>query len=81
MQIIHLMIEVMLPLSLLVGAGAVWPLLFPDTDVEALRSQDQFLAGFILMFISLLVLVGMLISDIMLALLDPRIRLTKRPRS
>ena len=39
MQIIHLMIEVMLPLSLLVGAGAVWPLLFPDTDVEAMRSQ------------------------------------------
>ncbi|CAO3431503.1 ABC transporter permease [Azospirillum doebereinerae] len=49
--------------------------------LEALRAQDQFLAGFILMFISLLVLVGMLISDILLALLDPRIRLSKRQRS
>ena len=33
------MIEVMLPLSLLVGAGAVWPLSFRDTDVEAMRTQ------------------------------------------
>ncbi len=49
--------------------------------LEALRSQDLFLSGFILMFISALVLVGMLISDIMLALLDPRIRLTGRPRA
>lgn len=49
--------------------------------LEALRSQDLFLSGFILMFISLLVLVGMLVSDILLALLDPRIRLTKRPRA
>jgi predicted permease len=39
MQLFNLMIEVMLPLSLLVGAGAVWPLLFPDTDTEAMRSQ------------------------------------------
>ncbi len=38
-QLFNLMIEVMLPLSLLVGAGAVWPLLFPDTDAEAMRSQ------------------------------------------
>lgn len=38
-QLFNLMVEVMLPLSLLVGAGAVWPLLFPDTDAEALRSQ------------------------------------------
>ncbi|ALG73933.1 ABC transporter permease [Azospirillum thiophilum] len=45
--------------------------------LEALRAQDIFLSGFILMFISLLVLVGMLISDIALALLDPRIRLGK----
>ena len=45
--------------------------------LEALRAQDIFLSGFILMFISLLVLVGMLVSDIALALLDPRIRLGK----
>jgi peptide/nickel transport system permease protein len=43
----------------------------------ALQSQDQYLAGFILLFVAVLTLVGMLISDILLALLDPRIRLGK----
>ena len=33
------MIEVMLPLALLVAAGAVWPLIFRDTPVEAMRTQ------------------------------------------
>ena len=42
--------------------------------LEALRSQDQFLAGFILLFVAALTLVGMLLSDILLAILDPRIR-------
>ena len=32
-------LEVMLPLSLLVGAGALWTTVFPDTDAEAMRSQ------------------------------------------
>ena len=41
----------------------------------ALQSQDQYLAGFILLFVAVLTLVGMLISDLLLALLDPRIRL------
>ena len=41
----------------------------------ALQSQDQYLAGFILLFVALLTLVGMLVSDIALAILDPRIRL------
>lgn len=42
----------------------------------ALQSQDQYLAGSFLMFLALLTVVGMLISDILLAMLDPRIRLT-----
>ncbi len=41
---------------------------------EALVSQDTHLAGAFLMFLSVLMLVGMLISDIVLALVDPRIR-------
>lgn len=41
----------------------------------ALQSQDQFLAGFILLFVAVLTLIGMLISDLLLAVLDPRIRL------
>lgn len=43
--------------------------------LAALRSQDQYLAGFILMFVAVLTVVGMLISDLLLGLLDPRIRL------
>ncbi len=44
--------------------------------LQALRAQDIFMAGFILLFVSALTLVGMLISDILLAVLDPRIRLS-----
>jgi peptide/nickel transport system permease protein len=44
--------------------------------LEALRSEDQYLAGSFLMFLSLLTVVGMFISDLLLAALDPRIRLT-----
>lgn len=43
--------------------------------LQALQSQDQYLAGSILMFLAFLTVVGMLISDLLLALLDPRIRL------
>jgi predicted permease len=38
-QLFNLMVEVMLPLALLVAGGAVWPLLFPDTSLETLRTQ------------------------------------------
>ncbi len=43
--------------------------------LNALQSQDQFLAGFILLFVAVLTLIGMLVSDLLLAVLDPRIRL------
>jgi peptide/nickel transport system permease protein len=43
--------------------------------LQALKMQDQFLAGFILMFVAVLTVVGMLISDLLLAALDPRIRI------
>jgi peptide/nickel transport system permease protein len=43
--------------------------------LEALLSQDMYLAGAILLIISVLTVIGTLISDILLALLDPRIRL------
>jgi peptide/nickel transport system permease protein len=44
--------------------------------LDALRSQDQYLAGSFLMFLSLLTVIGMFVSDLLLAALDPRIRLT-----
>ncbi len=46
--------------------------------IAALRSQDQFLAGFILLFAALLTIVGMLVSDLLLAALDPRVRIGQR---
>ena len=44
--------------------------------LDALRAQDMFLAGSFLMFLSLLVVIGTLLSDLALAALDPRIRFT-----
>jgi peptide/nickel transport system permease protein len=44
--------------------------------LDALRSQDQYLAGSFLMFLALLTVIGMFISDLLLAALDPRIRLS-----
>jgi peptide/nickel transport system permease protein len=43
--------------------------------LEALRSQDMYLAGSFLMFMSFLTVIGVFISDLALAMLDPRIRL------
>lgn len=43
--------------------------------IKALQSQDMYLAGSFLMFLALLTVVGVLLSDIALAFLDPRIRL------
>ncbi len=42
--------------------------------LDALRSQDMFLAGSFLMMLSLFVVIGTLLSDLALAALDPRIR-------
>ena len=49
--------------------------------ISALQSQDQYLAGFILLFVAVLTLIGMLVSDLLLAVLDPRIRLGGRAAS
>jgi peptide/nickel transport system permease protein len=43
--------------------------------LDALRSQDMYLAGSFLMFLAVLTVVGMFLSDLALAVLDPRIRL------
>lgn len=42
--------------------------------LEALMNQDMYLAGAFIMMLSVLTIVGTLISDILLAWLDPRIR-------
>ncbi len=55
--------------SVVLGLQTIGPAL-----LTALKSQDQFLAGFILLFVALLTLIGTMISDVLLMLLDPRIR-------
>ena len=45
--------------------------------IRALQSQDMYLAGSFLMFLAFLTVIGVLISDIALTFLDPRIRLGK----
>ena len=56
--------------SVVLNLPTVGPIL-----LSSLQSQDQYLAGFILLFVAVLTLIGMLISDLLLAVLDPRIRL------
>jgi peptide/nickel transport system permease protein len=43
--------------------------------IKALQSQDMYLAGSFLMFLAFLTVIGVLVSDLALAALDPRIRL------
>jgi peptide/nickel transport system permease protein len=66
--------------SVISGAEVVAIVLSLETTgpllISALQSQDMYLAGSFLMFLSLLTVVGVLISDIALAYLDPRIRLS-----
>jgi len=59
--------------SVVLGLQTIGPYL-----LTALKSQDQFLAGFVLMFVALLTLIGTMISDVLLVLLDPRIRYGQR---
>jgi len=44
--------------------------------LDALRTQDMYLAGSFLMFMAFLTVVGVFVSDLALAALDPRIRLS-----
>jgi peptide/nickel transport system permease protein len=56
--------------SIVLSLPTVGPIL-----VQALKSQDLFLSGFILMFAAVLTLAGTLVSDLLLGLIDPRVRL------
>ena len=64
--------------SLVSGAGITAIVLnLPTTGpvlLRALLSQDMYLAGSFVMILSALTITGTLLSDILLALVDPRIR-------
>jgi len=55
--------------AIVLGLPTTGPLLF-----QALMSQDMYLAGSVVMFLTFLTVIGTLISDILLAWIDPRIR-------
>ncbi len=55
--------------AIVLGIPTVSPILY-----SAITTQDMYLAGTILLFFTGLVLVGSLLSDILLAWIDPRIR-------
>lgn len=65
--------------SIISGAEIVAVVLsLPTTGpmlLSSLQSQDMYLAGSFLMFLALLTVIGVLVSDLLLAILDPRIRL------
>jgi peptide/nickel transport system permease protein len=56
--------------SVVLGLQTTGPML-----LNALQSLDTYLAGSFLMFLALLTVIGVFISDLLLAALDPRIRL------
>lgn len=58
-----------LVVSIVLGLPTTGPLYF-----NALRQQDMFLAGTFLMFLAGMLVVGNFLADILLALIDPRIR-------
>ena len=55
--------------SVVLGYPTIGPLM-----LQSLLAQDMYLAGGILMVMCLLTVFGMLVSDILLAVLDPRVR-------
>jgi ABC-type dipeptide/oligopeptide/nickel transport system permease component len=69
----------------LISGGAIvamvlsLPMIGP-TMLDALLVEDVYLAGSMLMVLSLLGVVGTLVSDLLLLWLDPRIRLAERSR-
>ena len=64
----------------LVSGGAIVALILSLPTVgpmllKALQMEDMYLAGSMLMLLSLLGIIGTLVSDVLLLILDPRIRM------
>jgi peptide/nickel transport system permease protein len=55
--------------AIVLNLPTVGPIFF-----RALLQQDMYLAGTILLFLAFMLLAGNLLADVLLALLDPRIR-------
>ena len=46
--------------------------------LTAVRAEDTYTAGFIILMLGILTVVGTLLSDILLVIVDPRIKVTGR---
>jgi peptide/nickel transport system permease protein len=60
-------------ISIVLDIPATGPLFF-----QALRSQDMYLAGSFAMLLAFMTIIGMFLSDILLAAMDPRIRFERQ---
>ena len=58
--------------AIVLNLPTLGPLMF-----QALLTQDMYLAGSIVLFLCTLTVVGTFVSDVLLALIDPRIRFEK----
>ena len=58
-------------MSVVLSLPTIGPLL-----LDGIVSQDPYLAGFIVLMLGVLTVAGTLISDILLAMVDPRIKLS-----
>ena len=71
---IGLMMPMLISGSAIVSVVLSLPTIGP-LQIRALMAQDMYLAGDILLLQSILVVAGTIISDILLAIIDPRIRI------
>ena len=62
--------------AIVLSLPTVGPLLF-----RALLSEDMYLAGTLVLLLSFLTIIGTLISDVLLVILDPRIRMERSAQS
>ena len=63
--------------SVIVSVVLALPTLGPVL-LRAMIQEDVYLAGFIVMILGVLTVLGTLVSDLMLAIVDPRIKFTGR---
>lgn len=72
-SVLGMQIPKMISSSIIIGVVLSIPTVGP-IFLRALTSQDMYLAGALLLFMTLLLLIGNLLADITLAWIDPRIR-------
>ena len=60
----------MVIVSVILNLPTIGPIL-----LESIERQDTYAGGFLILLLGILTVIGVLVSDIMLAVVDPRIRM------